>query len=127
MAESLTRLLYRSRSLIGPSTSNIEEEIRTILASSRRNNARAGITGALLFTIGCFAQALEGSQLAVERTFERIQRDPRHGDTIVLEMGSVTERAFPSWTMGHSGEAGPLAKLALDRAFAQPKAARGTD
>ena len=49
--------------------------IGQILAVSRRNNARAGITGALMYSGSAFAQVLEVPRLAVEAIFERIQRE----------------------------------------------------
>ncbi len=76
-----------------------EQAIQEILASSRANNAKLGITGALLFNSGYFAQVLEGQLNHVEETFERIQRDMRHGDVAVLESVYVPFRDFPEWSM----------------------------
>ena len=74
-------------------------EIRSILASAHRNNPPAGVTGALLFNEGLFAQVLEGPVDSVSPIFEIIQRDPRHSDITVLENGEAERRDFPEWSM----------------------------
>jgi hypothetical protein len=103
MSEKMFRLVYHSRNLIHLDGDELASEIEAILATSRRNNAAAGITGALIFNRGIFAQVLEGPQSAIETTFERIQRDMRHGNVQVLSFEVVTERGFPSWSMAFIG------------------------
>ena len=103
MSDGLHRLVYYSRNSLSGSEQAIGHEIQQVLASSRRNNAADGITGALLFNRGCFAQVLEGPRAAVERTFERIQRDPRHEDVLLLRFERIQERAFPGWSMAFVG------------------------
>ena len=96
----LFRVVYCSRNGIAGDEATVAREIAAILDVSRRNNARDGITGGLLFSAGCFAQVLEGPSAPIEETFERIQCDPRHNDITVLEAGPIAERAFPDWSMG---------------------------
>ncbi|MCJ2102400.1 BLUF domain-containing protein [Methylobacterium sp. E-046] len=99
---TLYRLVYASKNfLTGPEA---EAAVEQILAASRRNNERVGVTGALMFNGGAFAQVLEGPQKGVEQTFERIQRDPRHGDVTVLEGTPITERGFVNWSMAFVGQ-----------------------
>ena len=62
MTETLYRLVYFSRNLITGMPAEISAEIDSILASARRNNAPLGITGALIFNSGIFAQVLEGAR-----------------------------------------------------------------
>ena len=100
----LYRLVYTSRNHLEGGEEEQKAAVAAVLAVSKRNNARVGVTGALLFNSGSFAQVLEGSQAAVETTFERIQRDPRHSDVAVLQCESVSARAFPNWSMGFIGE-----------------------
>jgi Sensors of blue-light using FAD len=107
MPEPLHRLVYYSRNALGLPEAALADEIRQILAASRRNNAAAGVTGALMFNRGCFAQVLGGPRPAVERTFERIQRDPRHADVMPLEFAPVARRGFPSWSMAFVGRSAP--------------------
>jgi hypothetical protein len=118
----LMRLIYYSRNLIPGSPEEVASEIRGILDVSVRNNARCGVTGALLFNRGCFAQVLEGRQGDVEATFERIQCDPRHSDVQVLQFDRVAERGFGSWSMAFVGadmiDATRYSDLARDDALA---------
>ena len=99
---NLHRLVYYSRNQI-PAGSDMTAEVESILALSRRNNAAAGITGALMFNAGCFAQVLEGDRDVIEATFERIQQDERHGDVSLLAFDPVAGRAFGDWSMGFVG------------------------
>lgn len=102
MTDTLYRLTYYSRSAL-PTGEDTEAEVRRILDVSRRNNAQADITGALLYTHGCFAQILEGGYAAVEQTFERIQTDERHTAIVPLQCELVSERGFGPWSMAYVG------------------------
>jgi Sensors of blue-light using FAD len=101
-AQPLYRVIYVSRSRIPPGERHTE--LARILSRAKESNARAGVTGALLFDRAGFAQALEGLLPAVSSTFECIQRDSRHGDVVVLESAAVEGRAFAGWTMAFAGE-----------------------
>ena len=103
MSSDLYRLVYYSVNRVAGETPVVSAEIGAILAKSQSNNAQAGITGALIFNNGIFAQVLEGARLEVEATFERIQRDARHGDVQVLAFEPSPIRGFPSWSMGYVG------------------------
>lgn len=100
---SLYRFIYYSRNTIAGTEQDIAAEVEAILAISRRNNARVGMTGALIFNAGVFAQVLEGARADIEATFERIQRDPRHGAVQVLAFEPAPTRNFPSWSMAFIG------------------------
>ena len=76
------------------------EQLLQLLASSRRNNHRLGVTGMLLYKDGDFMQALEGDQDAVHELSEKIRRDPRHTGIRVLLESAASEREFPDWSMG---------------------------
>lgn len=99
----LHRLVYYSRNLIA--MDGIQPEIEQILKTSQRNNAAVGLTGALIFNSGIFAQVIEGDRKQIEKTFERIQRDDRHGAVLVLAFEPTDARRFPNWSMGHIGQA----------------------
>jgi hypothetical protein len=117
MTDNIYRILYCSRNSLKGSIEEQKSEIANILAKSRSNNSTRGITGALMFNSGFFAQVLEGPLDQVERTFETIQRDMRHDDISVLECGNVPHRDFPEWSMayasGNSGESASLVDLSL--------------
>ena len=103
MTASLHRLVYYSRNRLPGDADAHAAAIREILAASRRNNQRADVTGALMFNAGCFGQVLEGPRLAIEATFERIQRDPRHGEVSLLAFEPVAHRTFTNWSMAFVG------------------------
>ncbi len=115
MPEAMYQLIYCSHNTISEVGTNVAEEVRGIIASSRRNNAAAGVTGALLFTNIGFAQVLEGPRDAVEAIFERIQPDMRHSDVTVLSFLPAAQRSFPAWSMALAGEGEPTDADALRR------------
>lgn len=123
----LYRLTYCSRNRIRGPVAEVEREVRKILLASRANNAAAGVTGALLYNAGNFAQVLEGPTDWVGRIFEKIQRDLRHSEVTVLENGAVSERRFPDWSMAFAGKsnvpATPVTMAAFDAAFGRSAAA----
>ena len=84
------------------------DELLEILRVSRRNNAAVGVTGALLYADGNVMQVLEGPAPAVEATYDRIARDPRHRRVLPLIRGVVAERSFPDWSMGGFRDPGVL-------------------
>jgi hypothetical protein len=103
MSDDLYRLVYYSRNAIAGGPGVLSAEIKSILAKSQANNARVGVTGALMFNAGCFAQVLEGPRDHVEAVFERIQQDDRHGEVSLLAFDPTPARAFETWSMGFVG------------------------
>lgn len=98
-APLLRRLIYISAAIGDFGQAKLEQ----ILTHSRSNNEARGLTGVLLFHDSCFFQVLEGEATAIEQTFEALSPDARHGGAIALESRSITERAFPQWSMGYVG------------------------
>ena len=78
-----------------------EDELQAILAASRRNNARDGLTGMLLYHDGSFFQVLEGSETAVRDCYQRIMRDSRHKSCLQLLSEETGQRWFRDWSMGY--------------------------
>ena len=103
MSDEIYRILYCSRNMIQGSLDQQINQVRNILDRARVNNAARDVTGALLFNAGYFAQVLEGPLEEVEYTFEKIQRDSRHAEVVVLEANYVPSRDFPSWSMAFAG------------------------
>lgn len=95
----LIHLIYASAATHAPSTAGLE----AILAKSRDNNARDGVTGMLLYADGSFFQVLEGSEEAVDAAFARIDRDERHRGTTCIIRERIARRSFREWTMGFAG------------------------
>src|SRR4029079_8003154 len=105
MTSDLHRLVYYSHNHILGDSTKLEVEVHKILEQSRRNNSLVGVTGTLIFNNGIFAQALEGARASLESTFERIQRDERHGDVQVLV---VRGGAKPQLCLLVDGVCGPF-------------------
>ena len=105
MTDPIYQLVYCSRNAIGEMPEcGLAAEVGKILESSRRNNSKKGLSGALLFTATGFAQVLEGPLDAIETTFERIQVDLRHADVTVLSLQPVERRSFAAWSMAFAGK-----------------------
>jgi hypothetical protein len=96
--DALRRVVYVSHVAPDPAVPP-QAMLDGILGAARRNNARAGVTGALLYSARRFAQVLEGPPDAVEEIFEVIQCDARHARITVLEVSSPLRRAFADWSM----------------------------
>jgi hypothetical protein len=104
---SLTQLIYVSRP-VGEVTAN---DIGQILDSSKRNNAESGISGILCFNRGVYLQCLEGSREAVNSTYNRILRDGRHQDTMLLCYQDIVMRNFSQWKMGYVSDSPQLEEV----------------
>ncbi len=94
----LSRLVYMSNA-----AANFKaDDVLQILDTSRRNNAAAALSGVLIFHERRFFQVLEGDRHALVTCFNRIARDKRHANTVVLESGDAQARAFGNWRMAYA-------------------------
>lgn len=101
-------------------------DLDDILAISRRNNRRDGITGLLHVKGRRFLQALEGEAEQVEKAYARIAADPRHFALVVLSRRTVGSREFGEWAMAaDDGTGGVVAQVSLLVEGAAPSV-RGT-
>ena len=89
MTQFLLFIAYSSNASVPFNADSLAE----LLAVSRRNNERAGVTGMLLYRGGNFLQALEGPTSAVRTTFERIAQDSRHRTVAILFEEMMDEKA----------------------------------
>lgn len=92
----LFRAIYSSRPL-GFDTAILSG----ILMDSRTDNARDGITGALICRADIYMQLLEGPKAQVRNTLERIRRDDRHVEVRLHVAEQVQDRLFGDWAMLH--------------------------
>ncbi|HEY0237945.1 MAG TPA: BLUF domain-containing protein [Friedmanniella sp.] len=98
-------LVYVSR--VAPSVTG--PGLLRLMATSRKANARTGITGLLLYRDGGFLQMLEGSREAVESLYASIQRDDRHSEVTLVRAREQRGREFPDWNMAFGAfDDGPL-------------------
>ena len=93
----LYSLLYMSTAQILFTPARMDE----LLEQSRRNNARAGITGLLVFRDGAFMQLLEGPEQAVQELMRKIRTDERHYAIVTLTEGPIAKRSFPDWSLDY--------------------------
>jgi hypothetical protein len=70
-----------------------------LLAHSFLNNQKYNITGLLIYKNNQFAQVIEGDEDAIERIWNKIQRDTRHKDIQLLSREPITNRSFTKWSM----------------------------
>jgi len=98
VSANLVRLIYASRRPAAPPR-DLDQEVRDILIASINNNRMVSISGLLVTHDDWFLQALEGPEDAVARTYERIERDPRHAEAVRRTVGAIEARRFPRWTM----------------------------
>jgi hypothetical protein len=87
-----------------------DEELNALLALSRESNARAHLTGMLLYRSGRFLQVIEGPADVLRERMSIIAADPRHLDVHILLQETIDERQFPDWTMAYD----PASGVAVD-------------
>jgi hypothetical protein len=97
---AITQLIYSSRYRKASDSQSHLDTLRSILAASRRNNTRDGLTGFLLFDRTWFFQALEGEHDQVIASYNRIQKDARHDTVELMALRQMARRSFPEWSMG---------------------------
>jgi hypothetical protein len=76
-----------------------DQELADLLAVSRENNKKRGITGMLLYRGGDFMQVIEGPAASIEALLKSLARDNRHTGMIILKKTVITERQFTGWQM----------------------------
>jgi hypothetical protein len=91
----ILRLTYISRY----NTNNPNGEVTRILAQAQENNARDGITGALVFNHNYFLQSIEGARPVINELLRKLIKDDRHFALQVIECCEVDQRRWNKWTM----------------------------
>jgi hypothetical protein len=91
----MKHILYMSRAVHPLS----DQELQALLAQSRRDNARNGITGILFYSHGKIAQLFEGEDAIADALFARIARDGRHSHVVKHVDKPITARSFADWSM----------------------------
>ncbi len=74
-------------------------EVTRIIEVSQKNNLKNEITGILVFGEDFFLQLLEGDQTHINSLYDKIRKDPRHFDAVLLEDQKIEKRLFPNWSM----------------------------
>lgn len=91
----------KSITYVSTATQSLSEaEFDAIAKVSVLNNSAANVTGILVLCGEFFLQILEGDEVNVDATLERIRHDPRHRDIQVLKVEhDLLQRQFPDWSM----------------------------
>ncbi len=93
----ILRLTYISRY----SNQNENGEVTRILAQAQENNARNGITGALVFNHNYFLQSIEGARPVINNLLRKLTKDDRHSSLQVIECCEIDQRRWNKWTMNY--------------------------
>lgn len=90
----LYRVIYTSRSLLQP------HEDYDLIEQCVRRNAELGVTGVLMRHEQHYIQILEGHRADVLTLVEKIKRDKRHTDFLLVRADVCQDRIFEGWHMG---------------------------
>lgn len=93
--DGLARLVYVSRA--APCLDTVG--LYAIIRGAHAGNIPHGVTGALVFLDGWFAQVLEGPSAVLDAHLARIRRDPRHEGLQVRQRERVHARVFAGQPM----------------------------
>ncbi len=93
---SLIQLIYTST----VSETFEEKDLTAILASAKKANAEANITGLLCFDGNFFMQCLEGDRSQINATYAKILNDKRHQALELLAYSTIDKRSYSQWEMG---------------------------
>ena len=77
-----------------------KDALLDILNKSSVNNTALGLTGMLLYYDESFIQVLEGDEDKLELLMNKISRDKRHKNVVVINEEYISQREFSSWDMG---------------------------
>ncbi|PXA90062.1 hypothetical protein DMC25_08435 [Caulobacter sp. D4A] len=111
----LYRLIYASRAT---DPAGLDQTLPVIVARSIQNNRVDDVTGFLAAGEGRFLQVLEGPGQVVAEVYQRIGRDPRHDEIVLIADGPAERRLFRDWNMGQrrleAEDASALSEVGLE-------------
>lgn len=76
-----------------------DDDLNALLAQSRHDNERNGVTGILFYSHGNIAQLFEAEAEVADKLFERIVVDGRHSHVSKLIDKPIAARSFADWSM----------------------------
>ena len=74
-------------------------EIESIVKNAITYNRAHGITGVLYSANGKFLQFIEGERIEIETLYEKILKDNRHSDVVIVYDADIDKRSFGDWDM----------------------------
>jgi hypothetical protein len=105
----LVRLVYVST----VSEKFVPSDLEDILNIANRHNNINDVSGLLCFSNKYFLQCLEGSRSQVNKIYQKILKDERHKDIVILHYEEVADREFENWSMGYVPESSITAPIIL--------------
>jgi len=101
---SLTRLVYVSQATFKPfhTPEGMECHVAQILTTSRENNQKNQLFGALYYGQGSFFQCLEGEKSAVDTLYAKLLQDSRHHNLKILDQHPIASLSFQDWEMKYA-------------------------
>jgi predicted sulfurtransferase len=105
----MLQLCYASRRVdIGH---DLLQDLSDILSAARQFNEQLGVVGVLYYAEGQFFQCLEGDDDAVQKVFERIEKDPRHEHIHLFLNKKIKKQNFAEWSMKYVHKHSEIASL----------------
>ncbi|GAA4932754.1 hypothetical protein GCM10023314_01410 [Algibacter agarivorans] len=76
------------------------DKLKAMYLKAKANNLKHNITGILIYKNQNFLQVLEGEEIKVDETFNRIKSDSRHKNIFKVINTSIDERIFEDYNFG---------------------------
>ena len=95
------QLCYASKKTSNDET--ILKDLRDILTEARDFNTKHQIHGVLYYADGYFFQCLEGEEKHILMLLNKLRKDPRHHEIVLLKTCALKETNFYNWSMKYVG------------------------
>ncbi len=117
MNTQLARLCYASKTV--KDENEIRQDLMDILTEAIDFNGRHQVHGVLYYGHGKFFQCLEGDSDIVNQLFyEKITKDPRHSNVVLLDLADIDYVKFSRWNMKYASYDKAMLRFFSDRGMA---------
>ena len=118
MNTQLARLCYASKAV--KDEDEIRQGLMDILSEAVDFNGRHQVYGVLYYGNGKFFQCLEGNAEIVNPLFyEKITKDPRHSNVMLLDLTEIDYVKFSRWSMKYAPYDKAMLRFFSDRGMAE--------
>ena len=118
MNTQLARLCYASKTV--KDEDEIRQDLIDILSEAVDFNGRHQVYGVLYYGNGKFFQCLEGHTEIVNSLFyEKITKDPRHSNVMLLALTEIDYVKFSRWNMKYATYDKAMLRFFTDRGMAE--------
>ena len=118
MNTQLARLCYASKTV--KDEDEIRQDLIDILSEAVDFNGRHQVYGVLYYGNGKFFQCLEGNAEIVNPLFyEKITKDPRHSNVMLLDLTEIDYVKFGKWNMKYATYDKAMLRFFTDRGMAE--------